>query len=160
MKITFRFRLVLKLRLTPIVECLKNMYMNIYVSSTHRFMVLSLDKLVSYLPAENFSLLDNHFPEHCSDFFQLLHQKEFDPYSRFYSHGKFHEKWLPSVENWTNCLQDGRVPITPVIFQHAAKVIQKFGCDNFVSYHDLYLTTDTLLFDCMLEQFRKVTFSA
>ena len=34
MKNTFRFRLVLELRLTPTVEELKNMSMNIYVSST------------------------------------------------------------------------------------------------------------------------------
>ena len=38
-------------------------------------MASSLDKLVSYLAAENFSLLDDHFPEICSDNLQPLHQK-------------------------------------------------------------------------------------
>ena len=66
---------------------------------------------------------------------------------------------MPSVEKWTNSLQDVQVSITPENFQHAAKVFQKFGCDNLGSYHDLYLITCTLLLAYVVEQFRKVTYS-
>ena len=137
----------------------KHVYEYLRFVDSFRFMASSLDKLVSYLPAENFSLLDNHFPQHCSEDLQLLHQKGFYPYSYFDSHEKFQEKSLPSIEKWTNSLQDGQVSITPANFQHATKVFQKFGCENLGSYHDLYLTTDTLLLACVVEQFRKVTYS-
>ena len=122
------------------------------------FMASSLDKLVSYLPAENFSFLDNHFPQHCWEELQLLHQKGFYPYSYFDSHEKFQKKSLPSIEKWTNSLQ-GQVSISPENFQHAVKVIQRFWCENLGSNHDLYLTTDTLLLACVVDQFRKVTYS-
>ena len=97
-KNTFRFQLVLELSFEPTVEELKNMSMKIYVSSTIRFMASSLDKLVSYLLAENFSLLDNQFPQHCSEDLQLLHQKEFYPYSFFDSHEKLQQKFSPNLE--------------------------------------------------------------
>ena len=48
---------------------------------------------------------------------------------------------------------------TPEDFQHATKVFQKFDCENVGSYHDLYLTTDTLLLACVVEQLRKITYS-
>ena len=60
---------------------------------------------------------------------------------------------------WTNSFQDVQVSISPENFQHATKVFQKFGSENLGSYHDLYLTTDTLLLACVVEQFRKVTLS-
>ena len=155
MKITFRFRLVLELRPTSTVEELKYMSTKIYVSSTPLIdMASSLDKLVSYLPAENFSLLDNRFPQHFSEDLQLLHQKGFHPCSSFDSNENFQENSLPSVEKWTNSLEDGHVSITPANFQHATKEFQKFGCENLGSYRDLYLTTDSLLLAYVVEKFR------
>ena len=72
------------------------------------FMASSMDKLVRYLPAENFSLLDNRFPQHCSGDLQLLHQKGFKPYSYFHSHEKFQEKILAQyrkMDKKTFCLE-------------------------------------------------------
>ena len=108
----------------------KHDYENLRVVNSFKFMASSLDKLVSYLPAENISLLDNHFPQHYSEDLQLLHQKRFHPYSYFDSQEKIQEKPLPSVGKWTSSLQDGQVSITPAKFQHALKVSQKFGCEN------------------------------
>ena len=61
----------------------KHVYEYLRFFDSFRFMASSLDKLESYLAAENFSLLDNHFPQHCSEDLQLLHQKGFYPYSYF-----------------------------------------------------------------------------
>ena len=79
MKNTFRFRLVLELRLTPTVEEWENMSEYLRFVDSFRLKASSLDKLVSYLPAENFRLLDNHFPQFSSEDLQLLHQKGFYP---------------------------------------------------------------------------------
>ena len=87
---------------------------------------------------------------------QLIHQKGFYPFFYLDSHAKFQEKSLRRLEKWTNCLQYGQVSITPQNFQIATKV---FGCESFGSYHDLYLTTDTLLLASVIEQFRKVSYS-
>ena len=159
MKNTFRFRLVWVASYTDRRGVEKYVYEYLRFVDSFRFMGSSLVKLLSYLPAENFSLLDNHFPQHCSEHLQLLHGKGFYPYSYFDSHESFQEKSLPSVEKRTNSLQDGQVLITPDDFQHATKVLQKFGCENLGSYHDLYLTTETLVLACVVEQFPKVTYS-
>ena len=57
----------------------KHVYEYLRFVDSFRFMASSLDRLVSYLPAENFSLLDNHFPQHCSEDLQLLYQMGFYP---------------------------------------------------------------------------------
>ena len=68
------------------------------------------------------------------------------------------EKSLPSIEKWTNSFQDGYVSITPGNL-NMQNFFWKLGCENLGSYHDLYLTTDTLLLACVVEHFRKVTYS-
>ena len=72
----------------------KHVYELLRFVDSFGFMASSMDKLVRYLPAENFSLLDNRFPQHCSGDLQLLHQKGFKPYSYSHSHEKFQEKIL------------------------------------------------------------------
>ena len=100
----------------------KHVYEYVRFVDSLRFMASSLDKLLGYLPAENFSFLDNHVPQHCSVDLQLLHQKGFYPYSYFASHEKFQDKSLPSIEKWTNFLQDGQVSI-----QRTFNMQQKFS---------------------------------
>ena len=86
-------------------------------------------------------------------------QKDFTPTFISIHIKKFQQKSLPSVKNWTNFLQDAQVSTILETFQHAAKVFQTFGCQNLGSYQDFHLTTDTLLLACVVEQFRKVTYS-
>ena len=69
------------------------------------------------------------------------------------------EKHIYEYLRFVDSFQDGQVSITPKNFQHATKAFQKFGCATLGSCNDLYLTSDTLLLACVVEQFRKVTYS-
>ena len=60
---------------------------------------------------------------------------------------------------WTNSLKDGQVSITPENFQRATKVFRKFGFENLGSYNDFYLSTDTLLPERVVVEFRNVIYS-
>ena len=152
---TFRFQLVLKLRLLATVEVLKNLFPNFHVSSTERFMASSLDKLLSYFYGQRTSIF------WITTFFnlQLLHQKRFYPYFCFNSYGNFQDKSMPSVRKRTNSLPDGQLSIAPESFLHATNFLQMLESENVGSYHDLYITTHTLLLACVVEQFRKGTIS-
>ena len=59
---------------------------------SYRFMNMSLDKLISFLPVEAFAILDDHFSaSHTTEEIKLLHRKGFYPYSYADSFEKFNE---------------------------------------------------------------------
>ena len=137
----------------------KHVYEYLRFADSYRFMAQPLDKLVNNLPPENFTFLDNHFPSKSPEELALLHQKGFYPYSYFDCHEKFEEKTLPKLEKWTNSLHGGQVSISAENLEQANKVFSTFNCRNLGDYHDIYLTVDTLLLACVVEEFRKVTYS-
>ena len=136
----------------------KNVYEYLRFIDSFRFLPSSLDKLVSYLPAESFDLLDNYFDNFQHEEKKLLHQKGFYPYNYFDNFAKFNEKDLPSIEFWKNSLNGGEISITETNYAHAERVFVTFGCKTLGDYHDLYLKCDTLLLACVVEEFRKVCY--
>ena len=85
----------------------KTVYENLRFVASFRFMTNSLEKLVSNLPADTITYLDNHFSGYPEKMRQLLHGKGFHPYSNFDDHSKFQETVLPSIDCWTNSLEEG-----------------------------------------------------
>ena len=136
----------------------KTVYEYLRFVESFRFMTNSLEKLVSNLPAEKFTYLDNHFSVYPEEKRQLLHRKGFYPYSYFDNHSKFQETTLPSIDCWTNSLKEGEQSISEEQWHHANIVFKTFGCENLGDYHDLYLKTDTLLLACVVEEFRRVCY--
>ena len=136
----------------------KTVYEYLRFVDSFRFMTNSLEKLVSNLPAEKFSFLDNHFGGYTEKKRRLLHGKGFYPYSYFDDLSKFQETALPSIDCWTNSLKEGEQSITEEQWHHANIVFKTFGCENLGDYHDLYLKTDTLLLACVVEEFRRVCY--
>ena len=137
----------------------KSVYEYLRFIDSYRFMASSLDKLVSFLPKDRFTLLDSCFPGYNRAELELLYQKGHYPYSYFDSHVKFSETQLPARELWGNSLQGGNVTTSEEEFHHAEKVFSTFNCIDLGDYHDLYLTCDTLQLACVFEEFRRMTFS-
>ena len=114
---------------------------------------------MSFLPTDGFKIIDNHFEEKfAKKQVKLLHQKSFYPYSYFDHFERFSEKRLPPLNKWKNTLAGGEVSITLENLAHANQVFRTFKCKKLGNYHDLYLTTDTLLLACVFEKFRKVCY--
>ena len=103
----------------------KHVYENLRFIDSSIFMASSLDKLVGFLPAENFRLLDNRFHRPCSDVLQLIHLKSFHPFFYLDSQANFQEKSMRRLEKWTNCLQYGKVSITPQQFETSSSTVQQ-----------------------------------
>ena len=136
----------------------KTVYEYLRFIDSFRFMNSSLDKLVSYLPSEKFQLLDNHYQALQDEQKQLLHTKGFYPYNYFDHHEKFLETELPPLECWKNSLKNDEIHITMDEWNKALHVFKSLKCKNLGEYHDLYLTTDTLLLACVVEEFRRVCY--
>ena len=135
------------------------LFENMRFLDSFRFMGMSLEKLVSFLPTDGFKIIDNHFEEKfAKKQIKLLHQKSFYPYSYFDNFERFSEKRLPPLNKWKNTLAGGEVSITLENLAHANQVFRTFKCKTLGDYHDLYLTTDTLLLACVFEKFRKVCY--
>ena len=125
----------------------KHVYEYLRSVDSFRFMASSLDRLLSYLHAENFSLLDNHFPKHCSDYLNYSVKRDFTPTLVSILMTNFRKKPCPVWKNGRTLSEmvSGQVSTTPEDIQHATKVSQNFGYENLGGYHDLYLTTDTCM---------------
>ena len=104
----------------------------------------SLETLAKNLPRENFAYLDGYFFDQGEDV-NLLCQKGFYPYSYMDSFERFQEKTLPARELWLDTLANGTVQLSEEEYQHALKVFNRFSCSSIGDYHDLYLTSDTLI---------------
>ena len=135
------------------------LFENMRFLDSFRFMGMSLEKLVSFLPTVGFKIIDNHFEEKfAKKQVKLLHQKSFYQYSYFDHFERFSEKRLLPLNKWKNTLAGGEVSITLKNLAHANQVFRTFKCKKLGDYHDFYLTTDTLLLACVFEKFRKVCY--
>ena len=114
----------------------------------------SLESLVADLLDNRFDILRSKCESYSNRFFQLRSKKSFYCYSYITSEQVFEEKVLPPLSGWKNNLHGGDVTISKTDYNHAQRVLSKFGCQNIGDYHDLYLTCDTLLLACVFEAFR------
>ena len=136
----------------------KTVYEYLRFVDSFRFMTTSLEKLVSFLPSEKFSYLDNHFCKYPDEKKQLLHAKGFYPYSYFDDDVRFEAIVLPPIDSWRNSLREEEVSITDDEWNHANLVFKTCGCQSLGDYHDLYLKSDTLLLACVVEEFGRVCY--
>jgi hypothetical protein len=86
---------------------------------------------------------------------ELLFAKGIFPYEWFDSFEKFDCTELPSNDAFYSKLDEEG--ITDEEYERAQNVWISMGCQNFKNYHDLYLTTDTLLLADVFENFGDVS---
>ena len=115
-----------------------------------QFMSSSLDNLAKNLPNEAFKYTQEEFKK---DQFELMKQKGIYPYDYMDSFEKFHEKQLPSKEEFHSILSNEH--ITDEQYDHAQNVWKTFNLKTMGDYHDLYLKSDILLLADVFENFRK-----
>ena len=117
-----------------------------------KFMSSSLDSLVNNLVrgGHEFWGFENY---NCHQR-ELLIQKGIYPYEYIDSWDKFKETSLPNIEKiYSNLNMSG---VSDGNYEHACKVWREFGIRNMGEYHDLYLTTDTILPANVFESFTRV----
>ena len=69
---------------------------------------------------------------------------------------KFAETELPALEKWENSLDNGNLQITEEELQKTKTFFDTFQCLNHEDYHNLNLKCDTLLLECVFEEFRRL----
>ena len=87
----------------------------------------------------------------------MLLRKGVYPYDYVGSVERFDERELPTREAFFNRLTNQEC--SEADYNHAQKVWQKFKCERFLDYHNLYLKTDVLLLADVFESFRNATLS-
>ena len=115
------------------------------------FMASSLDKLVKACPKTSFDLLRSKFGNEHID---SLLQKGIYPYEYMDSFYKFKETCLPPIEEFYSSLKQSG--ITQEEYERAQRVWETFDLKTMGDYHDLYVTTDTLLLAGVFENFTRV----
>ena len=82
----------------------------------------------------------------------MLLRKGVYPYEYIDEWNKFNEKIIPNKESFYSnlTLED----ITKTDYAHANNVFKKFNINNLGEYHDPYVSSDTLLFADIFENFR------
>jgi hypothetical protein len=117
---------------------------------SYQFLNAKLEKLVSNLPRDSL----RHTKRHMGDN-DLLFAKRIFPYEWFDSLEKFDCTEMPSKDAFYRELD--KEGITDEEYERAQNAWTVMGCQNFKNYHDLYLTTDTLLLFDVFEIFRDVS---
>ena len=134
------------------------MYEYIRLLDSFKFMAASLDNLVSNLPPNQFTLLEDRFkqwPKRCVD---LLKQKGCFPYGYVDSFEKLEETCLPPLVKWRNSLDQFEVTTTYEDYSRALDVFKTFSCQTIGDYYKLYLETDVMLLACVMLCFRQVCY--
>ena len=117
---------------------------------------MSLDKLFSFPPVEDFAILDNHFSaSHTTEKIKLLHRKFFTPIHLQIVLKSSTKPNYPPFDQWVDTLRGGRVSITDKYLSHSNEVIKKLA-ESLGDYTYLYLKRDPLFLAAVFEQFRKV----
>ena len=70
----------------------------------------------------------------------------------------FDEKELPLLKKWVNSLDGDKVDINADYLIEDKEVFNQFNCQNLRDYHDLCLSCDTLLQNCVFEEFRCISY--
>ena len=115
-----------------------------------QFMGLSLDKLVSNLPAEALKYTSERFQK---EKLNLMTRKGIYPYDYMDSFEKFNKTELPTKEEFYSILNNEH--ISDEDYCHAKKVWNTFQLKTMGEYHNLYLKSDILLLADVFENFRK-----
>ena len=115
-----------------------------------QFMSLSLDKLVSNLPAEALKYTSERFQK---EKLNLMTRKGIYPYDYMDSFEKFNKTELPTKEEFYSILNNEH--ISDEDYSHAQKVWNTFQLQTMGEYHNLYLKSDILLLADVFENFRK-----
>ena len=118
-----------------------------------QFMPFSLSQLATNL--EDYPHLKELFPQvwDVQGDFKLLTKKGVYPYDYVDSFEKFNNTKLPSKEQFYSQLNNEH--ISDDNYKHA-KQWTTFGCQSLQDYHNLYLSTDTLLLAVVFENFRTI----
>ena len=133
-------------------------YEYIRLLDSFKFMNASLDKLVQNLPADQFTLLEQHFEMWPDSSVNMLKQKGSFPYCCIDNFEKLEETQLPPRELWTNSLQQYEVTVTEEEYERAIEVFNLFACRNIGEYYNLYLKTDVFLLAAVVLCFQKVCY--
>ena len=133
-------------------------YEYIRLLDSFKFMNASLDKLVQNLPANQFTLLEQHFLSRPTKSVNLLKQKGSFPYCFVDSFEKLQEAQLLPLNKWTNSLQQYEVTVSEDEYKRAIEVFNLFECRNIGDYYKLYLTADVFLLAAVVLCFRKVCY--
>ena len=115
-----------------------------------QFMSLSLDELVSNLPAEALKYTSKRFKK---EKLNLMARKGIYPYDYMDSFEKFNKTELPTKEEFYSILNNEH--ISDEDYCHAKKVWNTFQLQTMGEYHNLYLKSDILLLADVFENFRK-----
>ena len=115
-----------------------------------QFMSLSLDELVSNLPAEALKYTNKRFQK---EKLNLMTRKGIYPYDYMDSFEKFNKTELPTKEEFYSILNNEH--ISDEDYCHAKKVWNTFQLQTMGEYHNLYLQSDILLLADVFENFRK-----
>ena len=115
-----------------------------------QFMSLSLDELVSNLPAEALKYTNKRFQK---EKLNVMTRKGIYPYDYMDSFEKFNKTELPTKEEFYSILNNEH--ISDEDYSHAQNVWNTFQLQTMGEYHNLYLKSDILLLADVFENFRK-----
>jgi hypothetical protein len=116
----------------------------------------SLDTLVNDLKtktADKFEKFNNMRQRFNEEELEPICKKGVYPYERMDDPEKMKETQLPPIKAFYSKLRLSG--ISKQEYKHAQHVYNKFGCEAFQNYHDLYLKSDVLLLSDVFENFRK-----
>ena len=130
-------------------------YEYIRLLDSFKFMNASLDEIVQNLPADQFTLLEEHFEMLSESSVNMLKQKGSFPYCYKDNFEKLEENQLPPREMWTNSLKQYAVTVTEEEYERGIEVFNLFACQNIGEYYNLYLKTDVFLLATVVLCFRK-----
>jgi len=120
---------------------------------SYKFLILSLNKLASYLSKAKLWIMQREFCNLSTENFNLLTRKDIFPYEYIDCVEKLEDTCLPLRESFYSSLIGDTV--SEDNYAHAVNVWQRFFIRTLGEYNDLYLKTDVLLLTDIFENFRK-----
>ena len=129
----------------------KPLHHQIRFIDSFKFMAMSLDKLVTNLPKDDFNNIKKHYPE---DKVDLLTKKGIYPYDYMDTPEKLKETEIPSKEAFYSKLNDEG--ISDDDYSHARKVWEMVEMKTLEDYHNLYNEVHVLLLADVFENFRDI----
>ena len=131
---------------------------------TYSFMGSSLESLTSDLKKDDNDIqeLRNIFKSvskefECDEQFKIILKKGIYPYSYLDTYDKFNDNNLPNKKEFYNKLNNSECSDDD--YNQAKLVWNKFKCEKFIDYHNIYLKLDVLLLSDIWDNFRKTTFN-
>ena len=129
-----------------------SLYFEIRFIDSFKFLQTNLANLVGNLQPDDFITTKEIFKDPKA--LELLTRKGVYPYDYVSSIETLSETQLPPKEEFYSKLNDE--DINDADYQHALNVWNKFQCQTFRDYHDLYLKSDVLLLADVFETFEQL----